>query len=71
MSLRPSLALGAFFIIATVQSMSPEAQQAVELHSTARTDVVDDQAVFDGIYVHSEPASFSSISMSAMRTNLP
>ena len=52
-----------------VQVLQP--QQAVQFHSAARGDVVDDDAVPDGINVHNVPASFKSIKIRAMRIYLP
>ena len=48
-----------------------EAEQLVELHAAAGRDVVDDDAVGDGVDVQSVPASFKSFRISAMRMYLP
>ena len=48
-----------------------KAQQVVKAHALPGGDVVDDNAVLDGVDVHSLPASFKSLRMSAMRMYLP
>ena len=48
-----------------------EVQQLIQPHPATRGDVVDDDAVTDGIDVHIVPASLSSFNISAMRIYLP